>query len=108
MITLTTLAAEKVQEARTAQEMTDKHFLRVGIAGGGCSGLRYALAFDDVFEPELDTQFNSEGVRIVTRKKFAEFLDGMEIDFKATPMGVGFFPENPNFPPGGCAGCAGG
>ena len=51
-------------------------FLRIGIAGGGCSGLRYALAFDNEFDPLTDTRFEVDGFAIVTRKKFAEFLVG--------------------------------
>ena len=108
MITITTEAAEKVLEARTNQGWDETYFLRVGIAGGGCSGLKYELAFDKDFAPEIDVKFTSDKLSIVTRKKYAEFLDGTEIDFKVSPMGIGFALENPNFPSGlGCAGCQG-
>lgn len=109
MITLTELAAEQVLAAREAQEPASDRFLRIAIQGGGCSGLRYGLAFDDEFQPEVDTRFQQHGMVLVTRKKFAEFLDGTIIDYKNNEMGQGFSIENPNFPAGaGCAGCGGG
>ena len=108
MITITEEAAGKVREAQERQAFGDDHFLRVGIRGGGCSGLLYALAFDNEFDPATDTKFTSEGITIVTRKKFAEFLDGTEIYFTVTPNTVGFMLNNPNFPLGqGCSGCHG-
>lgn len=108
MIRLTELAAQQVLAARQAQELADDRFLRMSIQGGGCSGLRYGLAFDSEFDPLEDTRFTQNGVDVVTRKKFAEFLDGAEIDFKDNAMGKGFSIENPNFPAGaGCAGCGG-
>jgi len=64
--------------------------------------------FDNQFDPLTDTRFEADGIAIVTRKKFAEFLDGTVIDFKQTDTAAGFSIENPNFPAGaGCAGCAG-
>ncbi|MDO4570621.1 MAG: iron-sulfur cluster assembly accessory protein [Planctomycetia bacterium] len=108
MITLTPLASSKVLEVMEAQNIEDDRFLRIGIMGGGCSGLRYGLAFDNEFDPLTDTKFSADGVDVVTRKKFAEFLDGTVVDFKEGPMGSGFAIENPNFPAGaGCAGCGG-
>ncbi len=108
MITITELANEKVKDVIQAQNIADDRFLRIGIAGGGCSGLRYALAFDNQFDPLTDARFEADGIAIVTRKKFAEFLDGTVIDFKQTDTAAGFSIENPNFPSGaGCAGCAG-
>ena len=109
MITLTELAAEQVLAAREAQELEADAFLRITIHGGGCSGLRYGLAFDHDFQPDTDTRFPQHGTVLVTRKKFAEFLDGTIIDYKNNALGQGFSIENPNFPAGaGCAGCRGG
>ena len=108
MILVTDLACEKVLEVMKSQDVPGDRFLRLGIAGGGCSGLRYALAFDNEFDPDTDTKFPASSLSVVTRKKFAEFLDGTTIDFKEGPLGSGFAIENPNFPAGsGCAGCGG-
>ena len=109
MIMLTELAAEQVLAAQEAQELGADSFLRIVINGGGCSGLRYGLSFDQEFQPDVDTRFPQHGMTLVTRKKYAEFLDGTVIDYKNNAMGQGFAIENPNFPAGaGCAGCAGG
>lgn len=109
MITLTELAAKQVVAARESQELATDRFLRMAIQGGGCSGLRYALTFDSDFDPLADTRFSMNGVDVVTRKKFAEFLDGTVIDYKDNAMGKGFSIENPNFPAGaGCSACGGG
>ncbi len=109
MIHLTELAASQVVAAREGQELASDRFLRMSIQGGGCSGLRYGLAFDHEFDPLTDTRFSQHGVDVVTSKKFAEFLDGAVIDYKDNAMGKGFSIENPNFPAGaGCAGCGGG
>ena len=109
MLVLTELAAEKILAARSAQELPGDHFLRMMIQGGGCSGLRYGLGFDQEFDSLTDRRFSQHGVDIVTRKKFAEFLDGTVIDYKENDFGQGFSIENPNFPAGaGCAGCGGG
>ena len=106
MIILTELAAERILAARDAQELPGDHFLRMLIQGGGCKGLSYGLSFDQDFDPLADTRFSRHGVDIVTRKKYAEFLDGTVIDYKETDFGQGFSIENPNFPAGaGCAGC---
>lgn len=108
MIKITEVAADKVREVMETQGIESDRFLRIGIMGGGCSGLRYGLAFDNEFDPLTDTRFDENGVSVVTRKKFAEFLYGTEIDYKEGPMGSGFAIENPNFPAGaGCAGCGG-
>lgn len=108
MITITELANEKVKDVIEAQHIPDDRFLRIGIAGGGCSGLRYGLAFDNMFDPLTDTRYEADGIAVVTRKKFAEFLDGTVIDYKESDMGAGFSIENPLFPAGsGCAGCGG-
>ncbi len=108
MITITELANEKVKDVIEAQKIADDRFLRIGIAGGGCSGLRYGLAFDNEFDALTDMRYEADGIAIVTRKKFAEFLDGTVIDYKEGDFGAGFSIENPNFPSGaGCAGCGG-
>ncbi|MDO4550811.1 MAG: iron-sulfur cluster assembly accessory protein [Planctomycetia bacterium] len=108
MIVLTEVAASQVIAARQAQELAPDSFLRMVIQGGGCSGLRYGLTFDHEFNPETDTRFTQYGVDVVTRKKFAEFLDGTVIDYKDNALGRGFSIENPNFPAGeGCSGCGG-
>lgn len=108
-ITLTETAAEEVKRVMEAQNVEEGTVLRMGIAGGGCSGLQYNLGFRDDFDPKVDARYEQHGVTLVTRKKMALHLDGTTIDFQDGPMGRGFAIENPNAPRGGaCPGCGGG
>jgi iron-sulfur cluster assembly protein len=108
-VILTEAAAGEVQRIMESQDLEQDTVLRMGIGGGGCSGLQYSLAFDNQFDPEVDARFEQNGVTVVTSKKFALHLDGTTIDFQDGPMGRGFAIENPNYPrSGGCPGCGGG
>jgi iron-sulfur cluster assembly protein len=107
-VTLTEAAAGEVQRIMESQNLEQDTVLRMGIGGGGCSGLQYSLAFDTEFDPEVDARFQQNGVTLVTSKKFALHLDGTTVDFQDGPMGRGFAIENPNYPrSGGCPGCGG-
>jgi iron-sulfur cluster assembly protein len=107
-VTLTEPAAEEVRRIMDSQKLEDGTVLRMGVAGGGCSGLSYSLGFDQEFDPAVDAKFDQHGVSLVTRKKFALHLDGTTIDFQDGPMGRGFAIENPNYTAGGgCPGCGG-
>ena len=107
-ITLTESAAKEVQHFMEAQNLEAGTMLRMGIGGGGCSGLQYSLGFDNDFDADVDAQYEQHGVSVITRKKFALHLDGTTIDFQDGPMGKGFAINNPNQPSGGgCPGCGG-
>ena len=105
-ITLTEAAAGEINRYRETQKVDEAAFLRMGVAGGGCSGLQYTLGFETDFDPAVDARYEQHGVAIVTQKKMALHLDGTTIDFCSGPMGQGFSIENPNVPRGGgCPGC---
>ena len=70
-------------------------FIRVGVQGGGCSGLMYELNFDTV-EQEDDKSFEDNGVRIVVNKKSFLYLVGTTLDFSGGLNGKGFVFVNPN------------
>lgn len=107
-ITLTEPAADEVKRIMQSQQLEEGTVLRMGVAGGGCSGMRYSLGFDTDFDPAVDARFENHGVDLVTRKKYALHLDGTTIDFADGPMGRGFAIENPNYRSGGgCPGCGG-
>jgi iron-sulfur cluster assembly protein len=107
-ITLTEPAAEEVKRIMQSQELDEDTVLRMGVAGGGCSGLRYSLGFDNEFDPATDARYENHGVSLVANKKYALHLDGTTIDFADGPMGRGFAIENPNYSSGGgCPGCGG-
>jgi iron-sulfur cluster assembly protein len=105
-IILTETAAEEIKRYREAQKVEAAALLRMGVAGGGCSGLQYTLGFETDFNPQVDAKYEQHGVEIVTTKKMALHLDGTTIDFLDGPTGRGFSIENPNVPRGGgCPGC---
>ena len=70
-------------------------YLRVGIKGGGCSGLSYAMVFDHE-KQEDDEVFEEHGLQIVESSEDAPILQGTKIDFKQSLMGGGFTIDNPN------------
>lgn len=71
------------------------YFIRVGVAGGGCSGLMYQLEFDNE-EREGDKVFEDNGVKIVVDKKSFLYLIGTTLDFSGGLNGKGFVFVNPN------------
>lgn len=94
MITVTPLAAKKLQTVIAEKEITD-YLLRVFVAGGGCAGLSYGMTF--VEEPEVgDQQFEGEGIKIVIDPSSFSYLNGAQIDFIEDLMGGGFRIDNPN------------
>ena len=69
--------------------------LRVGVKGGGCSGLEYILRLDARRLPN-DSETEIEGVRIVCDPKSAKFLEGATLVYTGNLIGGGFAFENPN------------
>ena len=74
---------------------TDEGGLRLGVKGGGCSGLSYAIAFDG-HPRERDHIFTFDGVRVFVDPKSFVFLSGMTLDYEETLMRQGFNFINPN------------
>ncbi len=105
-IILTETAAGEIKRYMETQKVDQGAVLRMGVAGGGCSGLQYTLGFETDFDPAVDARYEQHGVAVVTTKKMALHLDGTKIDFLDGPMGHGFSIDNPNVPRGGgCPGC---
>ena len=71
------------------------YFLRVGVVGGGCSGLSYKLDFDNEVKP-MDQVFEDKGVKIVTDLKSFLYLVNTELEFSDGLNGKGFYFNNPN------------
>lgn len=68
--------------------------LRIGVKGGGCSGLSYVLGFDQ--KGEKDTEYEMEGISFVMDKAHELYLAGMEIDWENGLNNRGFMFNNPN------------
>lgn len=94
MITVTDSAKK---QALRLMEDDDKngYFIRVGVQGGGCSGLMYQLTFDNQ-EDEGDKSFENNGIKVVVDKKSYLYLIGTTLDFSGGLNGKGFVFSNPN------------
>lgn len=73
----------------------DTYFLRVGVVGGGCSGLSYKMDFDNEVKP-MDQVFEDKGVKIVCDLKSFLYLVNTELEFSDGLNGKGFYFDNPN------------
>jgi iron-sulfur cluster assembly protein len=76
-------------------EGKDGYFIRVGVTGGGCSGLMYQLTFDNE-EKEGDKEFMDNDIKVVVDKKSYLYLIGTTLDFSGGLNGKGFVFNNPN------------
>jgi iron-sulfur cluster assembly protein len=93
-MTLTPTAQTKLKELLTARNIPN-HGLRVFVAGGGCSGLQYGMAFE-AHEREFDTVVEQGGVKLFIDPTSLMYLGGASIDFVDSLMGGGFKIDNPN------------
>ncbi len=96
IITVSEKARIKIQELLEEQKVDkETHFLRVGVKGGGCSGLSYELGFDNI--PQVgDNVIEDNSTKIVIDKKSFIYLFGTELDFSDGLNGKGFQFINPN------------
>ena len=92
-VSLTPVAASRVKELMTAQKL-DNAFLRMGVRGGGCSGMTYDLQFDSELRKH-DKQFDVEGVKVVVDVKSYLYLNGTTLDYVTQGLTGGFTFVNP-------------
>ncbi|MES1214148.1 MAG: iron-sulfur cluster assembly accessory protein [Bacteroidota bacterium] len=90
-------AKVKVRELMTESGVADdpSYFLRVGVVGGGCSGLSYKLDLDNVLKP-TDQVFEDNGLKVVTDLKSFLYLVNTVLEFSDGLNGKGFYFNNPN------------
>ncbi|MFH1699562.1 MAG: iron-sulfur cluster assembly accessory protein [Candidatus Zixiibacteriota bacterium] len=77
-----------------AEQKEENSILRVGVKGGGCSGLSYAMSFDNKID-EYDRVIETEGLKIVIDQKSLIYIGGTTIDFSTELLTGGFQFENP-------------
>lgn len=97
-ITVSDRAAQRLQQIRTEQKLTDATPLRIGVVGGGCSGLTYQLDFDQEpsKEENKDQFFEVNGIKLVVDMRSFLYLAGTELDYTDGLKGQGFHFNNPN------------
>jgi iron-sulfur cluster assembly protein len=97
MITVSEKALQHVVNLMMESNITpDSHHLRVGVKGGGCSGLSYVMDFDDKIEPTDETVEIDGGLKVVIDRKSVLYLYGTELDYSDGLNGKGFQWGNPN------------
>jgi len=95
LINVTETAAERIHQLLEKEGKETTHGLRMKVIGGGCSGLRYELAFDDRISDQ-DTEVDINGVRVIVDDKSALYLVDTTLDFVDTLQESGFKMSNPN------------
>lgn len=93
-IQVTPKAVGKIREAFAKQEVTGGG-LRLGVLGGGCSGLSYQFKYEPKARP-TDNVFRFEDVEVYVDPKSMVFLNGMTLDWKDSLLQSGFAFENPH------------
>ena len=97
MITVSEKALQHVVNLMMESGITpDSHHLRVGVKGGGCSGLSYVMDFDDKIETTDETVEIDGGLKVVIDRKSVLYLYGTELDYSDGLNGKGFQWGNPN------------
>jgi len=93
-VTLTEKAISEVKKIKIENSIPDTYGLRIGVKGGGCSGLSYTLGFDGE-EKAGDKFFDYDGVKVMVDWKSILYLTGTSIDFTDGLSGKGFVFNNP-------------
>lgn len=95
MITVSEEAKQHAIELIKTENHPADSFIRVGVEGGGCSGLSYKLEFDNISQ-EGDQVFEDKGIKIVCDRKSFLYLVGTELQYSGGLNGKGFVFNNPN------------
>ena len=95
MITVSEQAKEYAIKLMQESNYPSDSFIRVGVEGGGCSGLSYKLEFDSKLT-EGDQVFEDKGIRLVVDRKSFLYLVGTELEYSGGLNGKGFVFKNPN------------
>jgi len=93
-VQFTTSAVAEIKRLMNETGFNPEHHLRVGVKGGGCSGMTYVLGFDE--KKETDTVYAMDGFEYIMEPSHEMYLFGMEIDWQGGLNSRGFTFKNPN------------
>ena len=93
-VKFTANTVNEIRRIMAGKDFDSKQFLRVGVKGGGCSGLSYILAFEDK-KPEDEIHI-IDGIPCIINPAQSMYLFGMEVDWKNGLDARGFVFTNPN------------
>jgi len=107
-VKLSPRAADEIKKIKDSKDIPEGFSLRVGIRGGGCSGLSYILGFDK--QRDNDLTYEVEEITVYMDKRFGFYLMGTTIDYVDSHNGRGFTFDNPFAVEScgcgsGCSGC---
>jgi iron-sulfur cluster assembly protein len=95
MITVSESAEKYLHKLLEEEHTGEGTFVRVGVKGGGCSGLEYKLTFDKEMKPG-DEMYEDKGIKVVVDMKSLLYLYGTELDYSGGLNGKGLVFQNPN------------
>jgi len=93
-VAFTQSAKDEIKRLMSEPDFDQAKRLRVGVKGGGCSGMTYILEFDQI--KPADQEFTIEGVSFVMDKSHGIYLQGMEVNWEGGLNSRGFTFKNPN------------
>src|SRR5215510_5856753 len=93
-VILTPGAVNEVKKLMRDEGFDKTQQLRIGVKGGGCSGLSYVLGFDH--KQENDQEFEQDGIIYLMDKSHEMYLYGMHVDWQEGLNNRGFTFKNPN------------
>ena len=93
-VSFTDGAIAEIKRLMQVEGFDTTQLLRVGVKGGGCSGMTYVLGFDA--PTEKDGHFEIDGIPCVMEKAHGIYLMGMEVDWQGGLNSRGFTFKNPN------------
>ena len=93
-VSFTQAAIEEIKRLMAEEGFDKSTWLRIGVKGGGCSGLSYILGFDQI--QEGDEKYEFEGLSFIMNKAHGIYLMGMEINWHGGLNARGFTFNNPN------------
>jgi iron-sulfur cluster assembly accessory protein len=93
-VTFTASAIAEIKRLESQDDFDREKLLRVGVKGGGCSGMTYILEFDH--KKENDELFETEGISFIIDRTHSIYLIGMEVNWEGGLNSRGFTFKNPN------------
>lgn len=93
-VTLSVGAVDEIKRLMNEPDFVKGQVLRIGVKGGGCSGMTYVLGFDQ--KEEDDVLYEISGIPVIMKDAHGLYLHGMEVDFQKGLNARGFVFSNPN------------
>jgi len=93
-VSISSTAAGKIQKIMQTKKIPDGYGLRIGVKGGGCSGMSYVLGFDK--KRDYDQRYDVDGIPVFIDKRHGLYLMGTTVDYHDGLNARGFTFENPN------------